>query len=78
MAARIGAPRAARSVGTALAGNPFPIVIPCHRVIRACGTPGRFGGGAGMKIALLEKEGVEMDARAVVSKNCILHPAVRR
>ena len=38
-----GYPRAARAVGNAMAANPVPIVIPCHRVIRADGTLGNYG-----------------------------------
>ena len=66
LAAKVGNPRAARAVGTALANNPFPIIIPCHRVIRADGKPGRFGGGSDMKIQLLEKEGVILDKQGRV------------
>ena len=51
-------PNGARAVGTALATNPFPIVIPCHRVIRSEGSMGGYGGGVKMKRALLEMEGV--------------------
>lgn len=58
IAARIGHPRAARAVGTALARNPFPIAIPCHRAVRADGTLGGFRGGLAMKRRLLELEGV--------------------
>ncbi|MDT8271624.1 MAG: methylated-DNA--[protein]-cysteine S-methyltransferase [Desulfomonilia bacterium] len=47
-----------RSVGTALALNPFPLVIPCHRTIRADGSLGGFQGGSAMKRALLEYEGI--------------------
>ncbi|RLC97593.1 MAG: hypothetical protein DRI77_06975 [Chloroflexi bacterium] len=54
-------PRAARAVGNALARNPFPIIIPCHRTIRADGRLGGFRGGLDMKRALLEMEGVEVD-----------------
>ncbi len=46
LAAGLGAPGAARAVGTALARNPFPIIIPCHRTVRADGDPGGFRGGA--------------------------------
>jgi len=53
---------AARAAGTALAANPFPIVIPCHRVIRSDGSLGGFGGGLRMKRALLAMEGVAFDA----------------
>ena len=61
IAAKIGSPSAARAVGTALANNPFPIVIPCHRVVRSDGSLGGFGGGINMKRQLLAKEGVTFD-----------------
>ncbi len=61
LAAKIGHPKAARAVGTALANNPFPLVIPCHRVVRADGHIGCFGGGEPMKRRLLEMEGVSLD-----------------
>ncbi|MDD4356014.1 MAG: MGMT family protein [Smithellaceae bacterium] len=66
LAARIGNPRAARAVGTVLAKNRFPLIIPCHRVIRADGKIGRFGGGIQMKRELLEREGVIFGHREVV------------
>ncbi|HOX14507.1 MAG TPA: methylated-DNA--[protein]-cysteine S-methyltransferase [Smithellaceae bacterium] len=66
LAAKIGNPRAARAVGTALADNPFPILIPCHRVIRADGQLGQFGGGSDMKKKLLEREGIIIDPQGVV------------
>lgn len=49
VAHRIGRPRAVRAVGTALARNPVPLVIPCHRVVRSDGTPGEYALGAAMK-----------------------------
>ncbi len=55
----IGVPRGARAAGNALARNPFPIVIPCHRAIQADGSLGGYQGGLNMKRALLEQEGVE-------------------
>lgn len=58
LAGRIGNPRAARAVGGAMARNPFPIILPCHRVIAATGDPGGFGGGLQLKRWLLELEGV--------------------
>ncbi len=66
LARAISAPGAARAVGTALARNPFPLVIPCHRVVRCHGSVGRFGGGSGMKKALLRLEGVVVDAAGKV------------
>jgi methylated-DNA-[protein]-cysteine S-methyltransferase len=52
----VGSPRAVRAVGTACATNPLPLVVPCHRVLKADGTPGRYVGGADAKKALLRLE----------------------
>jgi methylated-DNA-[protein]-cysteine S-methyltransferase len=60
MAVRAGNPRAARAAGTALATNPIPIVVPCHRVLRTGGTLGGYGGGLPMKEALLQMEGARL------------------
>ena len=72
LAARLGVPGGARAVGNALAGNPFPLVIPCHRVIRSDGSLGGFGGGLSMKRALLAMEGVRFDRKGRVSSEYIL------
>lgn len=56
VAARIGAPRAVRAVGTALGRNPVSYLVPCHRVIRKNGEPGNYGGGAPRKEAMLAME----------------------
>lgn len=58
IARRIGRPRAARAVGGALARNPLPIVIPCHRIVAAGGALGGFSaaGGTKVKAALLHLE----------------------
>ena len=66
LATKVGNPRAARAVGTALANNPFPIIVPCHRVVRADGRPGQFGGGHQMKKHLLEKEGIILNGQGKV------------
>jgi len=58
IAKQIGKPKAVRAVGRALANNPFPLIIPCHRVIRSDGSLGGYQGGLKMKRALLKKEGV--------------------
>ena len=60
MAARAGNPRASRAAGSALATNPIPIVVPCHRVLRTGGNLGGYGGGLPMKEALLKMEGVTL------------------
>ncbi len=57
IAREIGSPRATRPVGQALARNPLPIVIPCHRVVNSDGTLGGYsGGGTDMKRRLIEIE----------------------
>jgi methylated-DNA-[protein]-cysteine S-methyltransferase len=60
LAARLGVPGAARAVGQALARNPLPLVVPCHRVLAAGGRPGGFSapGGLATKVRLLGAEGV--------------------
>jgi methylated-DNA-[protein]-cysteine S-methyltransferase len=52
-----GNPRAHRAAGTALGSNPLPIVVPCHRIVRAGPDPGNYGGGRVLKRWLLELEG---------------------
>jgi methylated-DNA-[protein]-cysteine S-methyltransferase len=66
IAAAIGVPRGARAVGGALATNPFPLIVPCHRAITSDGGLGGYQGGAAMKRALLLSEGVEVTARGRV------------
>lgn len=56
IAASIGHVGAARFVGTTMAHNPYPILIPCHRVIRSDGTPGHFGGGTDLKRKMIDLE----------------------
>ena len=56
VAALVGNPKAVRAVGTACATNPLPVVVPCHRVLRADGTPGGYIGGPGAKRTLLSLE----------------------
>ncbi len=57
VAARAGNARAFRAAGSALGHNPIPIVVPCHRVLRAGGVLGNYGGGPEMKAFLLRLEG---------------------
>lgn len=58
IAERIDNPRAVRAVGTALGHNPVPLLIPCHRVVKADHTSGQYIFGTDTKIALLRHEGV--------------------
>jgi methylated-DNA-[protein]-cysteine S-methyltransferase len=52
----VGNPKAIRAVGTACATNPLPVVVPCHRVLRADGTLGGYVGGPDAKTTLLQLE----------------------
>ncbi len=60
IAREIGHPGAVRAAGSALAKNPVPLLIPCHRVVRSDGHIGRYSlGGARNKRRLLEVEGAQ-------------------
>ena len=67
IAGHIGRPKGSRAVGTALAANPFPIIIPCHRAIRSDGSLGGYQGGLDMKRKLLEMEGIVIADTGCVS-----------
>jgi methylated-DNA-[protein]-cysteine S-methyltransferase len=62
LAVRVGSPGAARAVGSAMAANPFPLVVPCHRVVASGGRLGGFSlpGGEATKRWLLEQERVRL------------------
>ncbi len=60
LASVVGSNSAARAVGGAMAANPVPIVIPCHRVLPKRGGVGGFSAGAEIKRRLLELEGVKI------------------
>lgn len=57
VATRAGRPAAVRAAGTALATNPIPIVVPCHRILRTGGQLGAYRGGPDAKAQLLTLEG---------------------
>jgi len=56
VAKKAGCPRAARAVGTILKKNPYPLIIPCHRVVKSGGSPGEYAYGKKAKQALLNLE----------------------
>ncbi|MGY5871259.1 MAG: methylated-DNA--[protein]-cysteine S-methyltransferase [Candidatus Thorarchaeota archaeon] len=70
VAEKIGS-TAYRAVGNALARNPFPLIIPCHRAIRSDRTLGGFQGGLKMKRRILELEGVEFDSSGRVKEEFV-------
>ena len=59
LAAAVGSPGAGRAVGQAMARNPVPIVVPCHRIVAASGKLGGFSAGSDWKRKLLRLEGIE-------------------
>jgi len=62
IAREVGAPDAMRAVGNALARNPVPLLIPCHRVVRGDASIGGYVFGSGAKRTLLEGEGLDYAA----------------
>ncbi len=62
IARRLGDPGSARAVGQALGRNPFPVIVPCHRVVAAGGRTGGFSanGGTATKLKLLALEGAAL------------------
>lgn len=57
VAREAGSPGAARAVGQSMARNPWPVIVPCHRVLGSDGSLTGFGGGVEMKRRMLEMEG---------------------
>jgi O-6-methylguanine DNA methyltransferase len=60
LAREAGSPRAARAVGNAMARNPLPLLLPCHRVVPMNGGVGNYAFGATLKRELLSREGVAL------------------
>jgi methylated-DNA-[protein]-cysteine S-methyltransferase len=80
IAMRLNAPGEARAVGQALGQNPFPIVVPCHRVLAAGGKIGGFSanGGIATKLRLLSIEGARTSSAPTLFENLPLVAAPRR
>lgn len=75
-----GSPRASRAVGGALAANPVPLIIPCHRVVASDGRLTGFSapGGEATKRALLKLEGVEFKGLLVDKNQLVMHSIPHR
>jgi len=72
IAAEIGRPKAVRAVGSALAHNPVPLVVPCHRVVRSDGLIGQYSlGGPGNKRTILAAEGLDPDELETLARTGI-------
>ncbi len=75
IAQRIGRPRAVRAVGTALGGNPVPLLVPCHRVTRSDGAVGEYVFGPEVKERLLTAEGVDLDRLRALARERVFYLA---
>lgn len=75
MAKACGFPGAARAVGAALAANPVPVIIPCHRVVASDGSLTGFSaaGGIETKMKLLKLEGIEFRQLQVIKKQLVIN-----
>lgn len=75
LADECGSPHAARAVGGALASNPVPVIIPCHRVVASDGSLTGFSapGGESTKMVLLKMEGIELKGLLVVANQLVMH-----
>ena len=65
--------KAYRAVGNAMAKNPNPIIVPCHRIINCDGLIGGYALGINQKIRLLKKEGINIRKGKVVDYEKIIH-----
>lgn len=78
VAREIGHPAAVRAVGTALANNPIPYFIPCHRVVRTDGMIGNYGGGGPeAKKQILSLEGVQLQRLQRLAQSGLRYEGVR-
>ena len=75
LAREIGTPDATRAVGNALARNPVPLLIPCHRVIRGDSSIGNYVFGGAAKRALLEQEGLDVGAIETMARRGLRYVA---
>lgn len=68
IAEAVGRRKAYRFVGNTLAKNPFPVIVPCHRVIKRDGSCGGFGGGKALKMKMLAHEKRQLDIKRISSR----------
>jgi methylated-DNA-[protein]-cysteine S-methyltransferase len=75
IAAECGSPCAARAVGGAMASNPVPVIIPCHRIVSNNGRLTGFSapGGETAKMKLLKMEGIEFKGLLVIQKQLVMN-----
>ena len=74
VAQQAGKPGAMRAVGQAMAANPIPLIIPCHRIIRQNGTIGGYSAGLPLKRKFLELEKIKVENNIVLPSNTLSNP----
>jgi methylated-DNA-[protein]-cysteine S-methyltransferase len=72
--AKLVGTESARAVGRALAKNPFPIIVPCHRIVSSDRRIGGFQAGGHLKKRLLKLEGVKFDKKGRILKKFFYLP----
>jgi len=71
LAKAIGLENGQRAIGQIMNKNPYPVIIPCHRVILSNGKIGGYAWGEDVKIKMLSKEGVKIKNGKILSSNII-------
>lgn len=72
IARKTGYPRACRAVGNVMASNPFPPIVPCHRIVRSSRKIGNFGSGIKLKKRMLTQEKVVFEGEKI-AVDCLLN-----
>ncbi len=71
LAKAVGLKNGQRVIGRIMNKNPYPVIIPCHRVIKSDGSIGGYAWGEKVKTNMLSKEGVEIKKGKIIDKNAI-------
>ena len=66
LAKAVGLKNGQRAVGKIMNKNPYPVIIPCHRVVKSDGKVGGYGYGEDVKINMLTKEGIKIKNRKIL------------
>ena len=66
LARAVGLKNGQRKIGQIMRTNPFPVIIPCHRVVKSDGNIGGYAFGIERKVSMLYKEGIEISNGKIV------------
>ena len=73
LAKAVGFRNGQRAVGKIMNKNPYPVIIPCHRVVKSDGTVGGYAFGEQIKINMLKKEGIKIQNGKILDWENIIH-----